>query len=286
MMICKMVKYGAITAVGAGLVGGVLLGPDLFSYVRSSAHSVQTSVKNSVPITFELQRARDLVDDIIPELHANIRLIAQEEVAIKALNNDIVQSNVKLADEYQRMARLRNRMETQQVSYQFSGRNYSHEQVTKDLSRRFRRYQESEVVLSGKVRLLETRKKSLVAATEMLQRTRDQKATLKQEIESLEAQHRLVQASAVGTNIAIDGSRLSDAQKLIGQIKNRLDVAERVLAHQADFVQNIPIEVVDEQDLLAEMDDYFGGTSPAAEATDESGYTDSELSENDLSLLR
>ena len=91
-MIMKWLKRSVIVVAGVSLVGGMLFGKDVVSYVRSSAKSVQTVVKDSVPIEFELRRARDLLDEIIPEMHANVRLIAQEEVEVAALNVDIAKN--------------------------------------------------------------------------------------------------------------------------------------------------------------------------------------------------
>ena len=103
-MIMKCLKYGSVAVIAGVIVGGLVFGRDLASYVRSSAKSVQTAVKDKVPIEFELQRARDMVDQIIPELQANILLIAREEVEIGALNADIAESRQNVADERQRLA--------------------------------------------------------------------------------------------------------------------------------------------------------------------------------------
>ena len=84
-MIVKLAK-GGLLAVGVLALGaGIIFGREAWSYATSSARSVRSAVKENVPIEFQLRRARDLVDDIIPEMHANIRLIAQQEVEIDAL---------------------------------------------------------------------------------------------------------------------------------------------------------------------------------------------------------
>ena len=261
-MIFKFVKYGAILAVGAVLIGGLAFGKDLVSYVRSSAKSVQTAVKDAVPIEFDLQRARDMTERIIPELQANIRLIAQEEVELAALREDIDRSEQSLDEERKRVAAIRRKLDVHQAAYTFGQRQFTREQVTQDLARRFERLKESQTVLAGKVRLVETRQNSLAAAMQMLERTRDQKAQLEQQIEMLAAKHRLVQAAAVGSRIQVDGSQLAQTSKLLRQIKKRLDVAERVLAHEGDFVQTIEVNVIDEKDLLAEVDEYFDANAP------------------------
>ena len=55
-MILKTLKYGAIALVGVVVVGGLVLGKDLTSYVHSSSRSVQDSIKDAVPVKFELLR--------------------------------------------------------------------------------------------------------------------------------------------------------------------------------------------------------------------------------------
>ena len=265
-MVFKCVKYGVILTIGAAVVGGLLFGKDLISYVRSSAKSVQTAVKDAVPIEFDLQRARDMTEQIIPELQANILLIAQEEVEIIALTEDIDRSEQNLADERKRVAAIRSKLDHHQVAYTFGDRQFSREQVTQDLARRFERFKESQVILAGKVRLLETRQNSLATAMQMLERTRDQKAQLEQQIEMLASKHRLVQAASVGSQVQIDGSKLAQTSKLLGQIKKRLDVAERVLAHETDFVQTIPVNLIEEKDLLAEVDEYLQADAQTPES--------------------
>jgi hypothetical protein len=252
-------------AAGLLLVGGFLFGSDLFSYMRSSARSVQTAVKDSVPLEFELKRARDLLDDIIPEMHANVRLIAQEEVEVNSLKEDITQHRLAMADEKVRVQKLRGAMEVQQASYTFGGRQFTREQLADDLSRRFEHFKEAQVVLAGKERLLTTREKSLQSAMAMLDKTKSQKARLEDRIAGLESQYRLVKAAAAGSRIQMDNSKLAQTEKVIEEIKKRLDVSERILAHEAQFTAEIPIDAVDEKDLVQQVDEYFAPKAPAAQ---------------------
>ena len=80
---------------------------------------------------------------------------------------------------------------------------------------------------------------------------------LENKIESLTSQYRLVKAASVGTNIQVDNSKLTQTEKLITQIQKRLDVAERVLAHESKFIEEIPVDAVPEEDLLTQVDEYF-----------------------------
>ena len=57
-MCMKLLKTGVLVVVGTVIIGGAIFGRDLMSYVHSSVRSVRTAVKDSVPIEFELKRAR------------------------------------------------------------------------------------------------------------------------------------------------------------------------------------------------------------------------------------
>jgi hypothetical protein len=256
-MIMKWLKRSVIVVAGVSLVGGMLFGKDVVSYVRSSAKSVQSVVKDSVPIEFELRRARDLLEEIIPEMHTNVRLIAQEEVEVAALNVDIAKNQDSIKEEELRIAKLRDALAEPKAQYCFAGREFPRSYVKEDLANRFERFKETELVLASKKRLLVSRENSLHAAMQVLEQTRSRKRMLQDKIESLASQHRLVKAAAVGTNIQVDNSKLAQTEKLITQIKKRLDVAERILAHESQFVQAIPVDAVVEEDLLTQVDDYF-----------------------------
>jgi BMFP domain-containing protein YqiC len=256
-MIRKGIRIAVIATVVTLLVGGVLFGRDLFSYMRSGARSVRATVKDQIPTEFELSRARDLLEDIIPEMQANIRLMAQEEVEIAALTKDIEATDERLAHERVKIDRLTELLSEDRPSYTISGRDFSREMVRTDLARRFDRFKEAQQVLAGKQRLLTTRENSLDAAIQMLDRTRGQKQLLGERVAALEAQHRMIQAAAVGSKIELDQTRLAQADRLIHDLKKRLDVAERVLACEARFTESIEVTVLDEADLLTQIREHF-----------------------------
>ncbi|MDI6447446.1 signal peptide-containing protein [Anaerobaca lacustris] len=265
-MITRWLKMGAIATVGLGLAGGLLFGKDVASYVRSSAKGVRTVVKDSVPIEFELRRARDLLEEIIPEMHANIRLIAQEEVEVAALKAEIAKGQEGLEDERVKIRTLRGSLETPQAQYVFAGRQYSRGDVKADLAGRFERLKEGELVLASKQRLLASRENSLNAAMQLLEKTRSQKHILENKIETLASQYRIVKAASVGSKVQVDNGKLAQTEKLIAQIQKRLDVAERVLAHESRFIEAIPVDTVIEADLVAQVDEYFQQHEGPAEA--------------------
>jgi hypothetical protein len=263
--ICKIVKWGVLAVGGLAIAGAVVLGTDACSYLRSSARSIRASVKENIPLDFELRRARDLLDEVLPEMQANVRVIAQQEVEIAAAKDEIAIAQRAVDEERTRVAKLRDCLGTAQTSFTFSGASYSREELKTELSRRFDRFKEAEMTLSGKRRLLENRQKSLIAAERQLEQTRARKAALETQVETLAAQYRLVQAAGAGKELRIDENKLAKAERLITEIRKQLDVAERVMAREAKFVSPIPIDVVNEKELMTAVDEHLG--APSAKKT-------------------
>jgi hypothetical protein len=119
-MLWKAVKLATLTTVSAAAVGGVVFGSDLISYVRSSAHSVSLAVKDNVPVDFQIRRVRDLLDDSVPEMQKNIRLMAEQEVDIASMKTDIAQCRQSLDDEKARLQKLRDALASPLASFTFS----------------------------------------------------------------------------------------------------------------------------------------------------------------------
>jgi hypothetical protein len=246
-----------LTLGAIALAGGLIFGTDALSYVTSSTRSVRSAVKDAVPIDFQLRRARDLVDDIIPEMHANIRLIAQQEVEIDALKRDIDLSRTRLTDERAQITKLRDALTGKDASFTFAGVTYTRDQVKDDLARRLENVKEADLVLASKDRLLTNQSKALAVAMQALERTRSQKALLESQIAALASQHKLLQATSAGSTVLVDNSKLAQSERLINEVKKQLDVSERVLAHESRFAQAIKVDAISERDVMAQAEEYL-----------------------------
>ncbi len=84
-----MIKKALFTVIALGLTTVVLFGRDATSYVGTTYHRLTSSVKESVPIEFQIDRARAMVRDLEPEIRRSMHVIAKEEVALEQLNEQI-----------------------------------------------------------------------------------------------------------------------------------------------------------------------------------------------------
>ena len=80
-----MIRKAILGAAVVVLAAGFFFGRDVFSYATTSVGWVKGSVKNSVPIEFEIERARKMVKNLVPDIRKNMHTIAQEEVELERL---------------------------------------------------------------------------------------------------------------------------------------------------------------------------------------------------------
>jgi hypothetical protein len=155
-------------------------------------------------------------------------------------------------------------------NFALAGFSYTRDQLTQELARRFDRYREAEQVLAAKRKLIDSRRQALAAAEQQLDQMRVRKVALEGQVEALTGQYRLVQAASSHGNVQVDAGKLAQAERLVGEIRQQLNIAEHVLAREAKFTQPIPVDTIDPQDLVARVARHFDGgrgtdvASPAA----------------------
>ncbi len=255
----RLVAFGLIGGIALGGLAFLLSNTHAMSYLSSSKKMIEKSVKDSIPIEFEIQRARDLLEELLPEMRANLKLVAAEQVEVAELETDISDEADSIASEKGKVQILRNTLKQAQASYRIGNLDYDREEVVEELARRFEHLRTAEQLLKGKRDLLRNRKRSLEAAVKKLEKTRVARVTLESQIESLEAQFRLLQAQSTESQFHLDETKLTQTQDIITDLKRRLEVSRRVMAQESKFVEMIPIGGVEETSVVQRIDDYFEG---------------------------
>ena len=94
-----MIKKMVLGTMAVAAVGGLLFGRDACSYMRTGYHTVRDSVKREVPVEFELQRAREEVKRLLPEIQRSLHLIAEEEVDVESLRESLTLKEARLGSQ-------------------------------------------------------------------------------------------------------------------------------------------------------------------------------------------
>ncbi len=256
-----MCKKIAMAATGLCLVLGLFFGRDAASYVGTSVGWVKTAVKDSVPPEFELERARRMVRDLVPDIRKNMHVIAQEEVEVARLEREIAATEEAVVKDRSEVARLNADLKTQQVSFNYGGRAYSQDQVKRDLKARFVRFKTKEETLASLREIHEARLNSLQAAQQKLAGMQSEKRQLEVELQNLAARLKMVEAAQTTCDYKFDDSRLSRAKELVSELRTRLEVAQRMVDADGKNLGEIPLDETSPEDIVAEVDEYFSGNA-------------------------
>lgn len=246
-------------------VGAVLLlstfvfGRDVFSYLRTGFRSARESLKAEVPIEFELQRARDMVGRLLPDIRKCMHVIAEEEVQVDHLSKSIAKCETELGRQKGEILALRKDVGGGRGTYQYAGRVYTPEEVQRDLAQRFERFKTAEATLGSKRQILTARQKSLVAAREKLEGMISSKRDLEVQIENIEARMKMIEAVQTANHVQVDDSQLARAKQLVGELNRQLDVQQKMMDAEGNFTGLIPVEAsrTVPTNLSQQIDEYF-----------------------------
>jgi chromosome segregation ATPase len=254
-----------LIGVGLAVIAGLwFFGRDTFSYVRTSLGWMKDSVKNSVPVQFEIERARRMIKDLEPEVRKNVQAIAKEEVEVERLQKQIADTETRLAKEKEEMLKLHADAKSSKESFAYGGRTYTAAQVRMDLASRFARFTTTEATLNSWKDTLVARQRSLEGAQKKLKGTLDARRQLLVEVENLQARLQMVAAAQTTSNHNFDDSQLSRVKELVGDLRTRLDVEERMVTAEGYYAAEIPVSEPSTENIMEQISQHFATATPGA----------------------
>ncbi len=252
--------------VGTGIVlvlAVVFFGWDVVSYVRTSAGYVSEAVHDSVPMEFQIDRARGMIKDLIPEVRKNLHVIAKEQVEVERLEKQIAEAEVKLAKAKEDIQRLRDDLKAGKEVFAYAGRTYTKGAVQTDLFNRFERYKTGEATLASLREIHDARQKSLDAARKKLEGMLAEKRKLEVDVENIEARLKMVAAAQTTSDYNFDDSRLSRVKELVSDLRTRLSVTEKLVDAEGHFQGQIPLDEPVPEDIVEQVTEYLERQEPA-----------------------
>jgi peptidoglycan hydrolase CwlO-like protein len=256
-----MLKKIIVGSAVAALLGGFVFGRDVVSYIRTGAHTVRKAVKAEVPLEFEIERARNLVEHLVPDIRKCMHVIAEQQVEVEHLQQQIARRESDLGQQKGAMLTLRNDLDSGKAVFVYASHTYSTKDVKRDLATRFDRYKAAEEILQADQKILVARKQNLTANQDKLQGLMQAKKDLEVKLEQLQARMETIRAAETVSQLAIDDSQLSRARQLIDDLNKQLDVKQKVLDAEGQFTGLIPVEAAElpeeTEDIGARIDAYF-----------------------------
>jgi hypothetical protein len=237
-----MVKKGIMLGVAALVLVGLLFGREGVSHVKTSLGWVRQSVRDSVPVEFEISRARQMIKDLDPEIHRNMHLIAKEEVEVKHLRDQLSDADRQLVKNRSDIERLTYDLKKGDKHFVYCGKSYTSKQVENDLTRRFDQYKVKEATLGKLQQVLGARERGLDAGREKLKAMQAAKTQLEVDVANLEARQEMVKVAQTTSEFNFDDSRLSRTKQLVKDIGCRIDVAEKLVHAETTYPGQISLD--------------------------------------------
>lgn len=256
-------ERGALLLLAVGVA--IVFGPDLLDWLRTSREDVRSRVRDQVPIDVELQRARRLLDDAVPEVRQRREVIVRMELEAEGLQNKIDQSVRELERQRRELLELRQRAGSSAEDF---GEAPGSSALVDEIAGRFEIYQTENAVLATHRQHLELLQNHLneMEATqhESVQRIRK----LMAEVEHLDARLRLLTAEQRTARPDEDSPDLARCEEQLSYLRRRLTVAER---YAADDLLSLKTGarrspgVQGDARLLEEIDAFFANQESGAQ---------------------
>jgi hypothetical protein len=253
-----MIKKVLLLTVAVTLATGLLFGRNAASYIKTAYHRVTSGVEGSVPVEFQIDRARQMVRDLEPEIRRSMHVIAKEEVALEQLNQQVNTAESQTEKDKREIIRLQADLGQNKDIYRYASRSYTASEVKDDLSRRFNRFKVSDDTLASMKKMRDAREKNLDAAQQKLAAMINARRKLEIDIQNLEAKRKLVEVAQASSDYVFDDSQLARAKELIGEIRTRLDVAAKLANADVSVETEIPLDESTPSDITEQVAEYFG----------------------------
>lgn len=260
-----MVKKGLFAGGAVLLLVGLLFGRDAFSYATTSAGWVRQSVRDSVPVSFELERARQMIRDLDPEIQRNMHLIAKEEVDVQGLKDQLATGEKNLTKNRSEIERLTKDLKRGESTFVYCGKSYTSRQVEADLTQRFETFKVKQATCEKLGQILAARERGLTAGREKLKAMQAAKQQLEVDVANLDARMEMVRVAQSTSEINFDDSHLSRTKDLVKGIGTKIEVAEKLVNAETTYPGQIDLEEPASSNITEQITKYFeqGGESVA-----------------------
>ena len=276
-----MLKKGLFLGAAVALLLGLGFGRNALSYMKTTLNKVSDTVKNSVSIGYEIDRARQMIKDLTPEIRRNMHLIAREEIQVHQLEERVASADDRLARDRKEILRIKEVLDHNQGEEfcQLASRTYPVTRVNVDLTNRFKHYKTADETSFNLRKVLGARQRTLAAARQKLNGMLAAKQQLEVDVENLEARLKMVEVAQTTSEFNFDDSHLARTRELVSDIHTRIEVSAKLLDAQTDFHARIPLDLPQgTEDISEQIAEYFT-TGEVEENGDTSRVAGSVLSE-------
>lgn len=224
-------------AVVAGLF--ILNHTRLGTYGQTAWGKIKNTAKQQVPLEFELERVKQQVAQLVPDMRNHLRTVAEEMVAVDQLKEQVTVARANLAKQTDAVRALATELKSGNERISISGRTYNRTRASEKLSADVRACQRLEEEIKAQEQLLEHKERALESTKEQLASIKTQRQQLDVEIARLEAELKAVRLAQTKSKVAFDDSRLSHIKASLTDIRTRLNVEQKTMDLHRQFADEV-----------------------------------------------
>jgi chromosome segregation ATPase len=232
---CKKLAFTAAVVIG---IVAVLSFTKVGSYTRTAWKQVQESTKSQVPIEFEIDRLKNEISQLIPDLRKSLSAVAEQMASVERLEKEITTTQANLDRQKTVLLKMAKDLETPETTFIYEGKAYDRSQVARKMDLDWKSYKISQSELRTKEQILDAKRRELEAAKAKLDSIRIQERELKLEIAELEADLQNVRLAETRNKFVVDDSRLGEVKRSIAELRFRLTAEQNRARLEAEYFGN------------------------------------------------
>jgi phage shock protein A len=270
-MVCKMMKKGVVgAALGAGILA-LAFGTSAPSYVKTAFHKARTSVKGSVPVEFEIDRARNEIAALKPAIDEAIEAVVKAEFEVGRLEKEIVATREELNREGQDLQALNDHLKKGDL-HLTGGAAYSEKDLKSLTAQKLDHYKLVKSTLANKQETLVIRQKNVTSARKGLDALKTAKRDLSTRLEGIQARLNQINATRSASEFVYDDSAVGRAKQTVSDLEVKLEQMARIDELKGEFADRGTVSPVDPtRDVSREIDAEFS-SAPKVEKTSSEKY--------------
>lgn len=252
--------FKKLTMVGIAVVlfGVLFAGRDAVSYVTTSVGKVRSAIRESVPVKFEIARAKKELENLGPDIRRNLESIAKEEVQLERLEKRINEMEAAQEDDKAAMMTLQADLRSGKKVFRYSGLSFTPDEVRSDLARKFNRFKTNDSTLESLQKVYKARAQKLDASRMKLDEMLAMRRQLELQLERIDAHREMVEVAQTAEILHFDDSKLGRVKELINELDTRLAVEDKLM-EASDLLRDEirPNEEENSGDIAEEVAKYF-----------------------------
>ena len=277
----KILKKLVVGTLGTVLIGGLLFGSNIVPYAQTAYQRLTDSAQDAVPISFQIDAAKQQLAKIGPEVNNMYHQIAKEKVQVKRLEQQLVKQLSDLEKSRSEILALRQHLDSgKEFFVATNSKAYTSERVKEDLRHRFTLHRTAEQRLKTAEKTLALRETALNNGFESLEKAQAQQRELQVKIETLNARNRMNDLVKTTAHYDFDDSQLARTRAMVDDISARIETEEEMMNLAPVVFGQIPVNSEangSAGNLLEELDAYFNQSDQTQESAAEEVKADSDL---------